>query len=65
MAKRKSVYDARKHLRDVMRECCESGNHKAFYVALKDYKLEPGTPEYASAVDALLEFCRRLRSRPG
>jgi len=47
-----------------MRECCETGNHKPFYAALKDYKhLRPGTTDYANAVAALLEFCRQLRSR--
>jgi hypothetical protein len=42
---------------------CETGNHGPFYQVLKDYQLQEGTPEYANAVAALLEFCRQLRSR--
>ena len=58
--KRKSVYNAKKDLVPIMRECCRTGNHKPFYAALKAY--EPLTPEQrASAVAALLEFCKNPR----
>lgn len=62
--KRKSVYDARKDLVTIMRECCQTGNHKPFYAALKGY--EPLTAEQrASAVAALLEFCKKQQSPEG
>ena len=60
--KRQSVFDAKKHIERIMRACCETGDHKPFYAMLADYQVKPGTEEYATAVAALLEFCRKQRS---
>lgn len=61
--KRRSVYDAKKRLETIMAYCCDTGDHKPFYDVLREYGVERGTEEYANAVAALLEFCRKRQSR--
>jgi hypothetical protein len=63
VAKRPSVERVRAELAEIMEHCCRTGDHAPFYRLLKDYGIEAGTERYVSAVGALKDFDRLLRSQ--